>query len=87
VSGSNSIRPIHEEIYPEAALNDAMEYAFFFLNDSNYDPLIRMTRFISSSMLHEESILLLIGCVVTFVWGKGLSLGAGQLVFFYEGFS
>ena len=28
-----------------------------------------------------------IGCVVTFVWGKGLSLGAGQLVFFCEGFS
>lgn len=80
-------RTIHEGIYPEAALNEAMEHALLFLNDADYDPLIRvaafhymfayahpfyngngrMTRFISSSMLHEEHIALLVALRLSYV--------------------
>lgn len=38
-------RLIHECVYPELALNRAMENALRFLNDSNYDPLIRVAGF------------------------------------------
>ena len=87
VSVSKGIRPIHEGVYPEAALNEAMEHALLFLNNSDYDPLIRvaafhymfgyahpfyngngrMTRFISSSMLHEENIQLLVALRLSYV--------------------
>lgn len=87
VSVMKGNRPIHEGVYPEAALNEAMEHALLFLNDSNYDPLIRvaafhymfgyahpfyngngrMTRFISSSMLQEENIELLIALRLSYV--------------------
>ena len=87
VSVMKGSRPIHEGIYPEAALNDAMEHALLFLNNSDYDPLIRvaafhymfgyahpfyngngrMTRFISSSMLHEENIELLVALRLSYV--------------------
>lgn len=80
-------RSIHEGIFPEDALNDAMEHALHFLNDFDYDPLIRvaafhymfgyahpfyngngrMTRFISSSMLHEENIQLLVALRLSYV--------------------
>lgn len=36
---------IHEGIYPESSLNKAMENALLFLNDSDYDPLIRVAAF------------------------------------------
>ena len=87
VSVMKGNRQIHEGVYPEAALNEAMEHALLFLNDSNYDPLIRiaafhymfgyahpfyngngrMTRFISSSMLREENIELLISLRLSYV--------------------
>lgn len=38
-------RLIHEGVYPESALNEAMEHALLFLNDSDYDPLIRVAGF------------------------------------------
>lgn len=87
VSVRKGSRTIHEGVYPETALNDAMEHALLFLNDSDYDPLIRvaafhymfgyahpfyngngrMTRFISSSMLHEENIQLLVALRLSYV--------------------
>jgi len=87
VSVIKGSQPIHEGVYPEAALNEAIEHALLFLNDSNYDPLIRvaafhymfgyahpfyngngrMTRFISSSMLHEENIELLVALRLSYV--------------------
>ena len=36
---------IHEGLLPEAAINEAMEHALSFLNDANYDPLIRIAVF------------------------------------------
>lgn len=36
---------IHRGVFPEAALNEAMEHALAFLNDSDYDPLIRIAAF------------------------------------------
>ena len=79
--------PIHEGVYPESAINDAMEHALRFLNDSGYDPLIRlaafhymfgyihpfyngngrMTRFISSSVLQQENIHLLVALRLSYV--------------------
>lgn len=79
--------PIHEGVYPESAINDAMEHALRFLNDSDYDPLIRlaafhymfgyihpfyngngrMTRFISSSVLQQENIHLLVALRLSYV--------------------
>lgn len=87
VSVVKSGRSIHEGIFPEKALNEAMEHALLFLNNSDYDPLIRvaafhymfgyahpfyngngrMTRFISSSMLHEENIQLLVALRLSYV--------------------
>lgn len=87
VSVMKGSRPIHEGVYPEASLNEAMERALLFLNNSNYDPLIRiaafhymfgyahpfyngngrMTRFISSSKLHEENIELLVALRLSYV--------------------
>ncbi|MDO4483725.1 MAG: Fic family protein [Clostridia bacterium] len=84
VKGGHSI---HDGIYPEVALNEAMEHALQFLNDANYDPLIRisafhymfgyahpfyngngrMTRFISSCMLSQENIHLLVALRLSFV--------------------
>ena len=84
VKGSQTI---HEGIYPESALNEAMEQALLFLNDSEYDSLIRiaafhymfgyahpfyngngrMTRFISSSMLVENNINLLVALRLSYV--------------------
>lgn len=80
-------RAIHEGITPEATLNEAMEHALHFLNNPDYDPLIRvaafhymfgyahpfyngngrMTRFISSSMLHKENIQLLVALRLSYV--------------------
>ena len=45
VSVMKGSRTIHEGIYPELALNEAMEHALLFLNDSDYDPLIRVAAF------------------------------------------
>jgi len=87
VSVMKSGQSIHEGVFPETALNEAMEHALLFLNDSDYDPLIRvaafhymfgyahpfyngngrMTRFISSSMLHEENIQLLVALRLSYV--------------------
>lgn len=36
---------IHQGVYPETALNEAMEHALSFLNDGDYDPLIRIAAF------------------------------------------
>ncbi len=36
---------IHDGLYPEEAINSAMENALNFLNDSDYDPLIRISAF------------------------------------------
>lgn len=87
VSVVKGSRTIHEGIYPESELNEAMEHALLFLNNTDYDPLIRvatfhymfgyahpfyngngrMTRFISSSMLHEENIALLVALRLSYV--------------------
>jgi len=87
VSVVKNTQAIHEGVFPEAALNEAMEHALLFLNDSDYDPLIRvaafhymfgyahpfyngngrMTRFISSSILHEENIALLVALRLSYV--------------------
>ena len=87
VSVVKSNQPIHEGIYPETALNEAMEHALLFLNDSEYDSLIRiaafhymfgyahpfyngngrMTRFISSSMLADDNIHLLVALRLSYV--------------------
>lgn len=45
VSVVKNERTIHRGVYPEAALNEAMEHALAFLNDSDYDPLIRIAAF------------------------------------------
>ncbi len=45
VSVVKSSSPIHEGVYPEAALNKAMELALSFLNDNDLDPLIRISAF------------------------------------------
>lgn len=45
VSIVKSSQTIHEGIYPEAALNEAMEHALLFLNDPEYDSLIRIAAF------------------------------------------
>lgn len=82
-----NLQTIHEGVYPEEVLNDAMEHALLFLNDSDYDPLIRvaafhymfgyahpfyngngrMTRFISSSKLHDENIQQLVALRLSYV--------------------
>ena len=36
---------IHEGVFPESALNEAMENALAFLNEKEYDPLIRIAAF------------------------------------------
>lgn len=36
---------IHEGIYPEKAINEAMESSLAFLNDEDYNPLIRLATF------------------------------------------
>ena len=36
---------IHKGIFPEDAVNEAMEHALAFLNDTGYDPLIRIAAF------------------------------------------
>lgn len=79
--------PIHEGVYPESAINEAMEHALRFLNDSDYDPLIRlsafhymfgyihpfyngngrMTRFISSSVLQQSNVHLLVALRLSYV--------------------
>ncbi len=45
VSVMKQDRVIHEGVFPEATLNEAMEQALHFLNDNNYDPLIRIAAF------------------------------------------
>ena len=45
VSVVKSSQTIHEGIFPEAALNEAMDHALLFLNDTDYDPLIRIAGF------------------------------------------
>lgn len=87
VSVVKSSQTIHEGIYPEIALNEAMEHALLFLNDNEYDSLIRiaafhymfgyahpfyngngrMTRFISSSMLTNDNISLLVALRLSYV--------------------
>ena len=87
VSVTKNGRSIHEGVFPETALNEAMEHALLFLNNSDYDPFIRaaafhymfgyahpfyngngrMTRFISSSMLHKENIQLLVALRLSYV--------------------
>ena len=36
---------IHKGVFPEEAINEAMEHALSFLNDTDYDPLIRIAAF------------------------------------------
>ena len=45
VSVVKSSKEIHEGVYPETALNRTMELALAFLNDEDYDPLIRAAAF------------------------------------------
>lgn len=40
-----NMQTVHEGIFPETALNEAMENALLFLNDPDYDPLIRVAAF------------------------------------------
>lgn len=43
VARNNTI--IHEGVYPESVLNETMEHALAFLNNNDYDPLIRIAAF------------------------------------------